>query len=110
MSETFKLHSLSEISAFEESLTTERKTGKGLNPRDDDGKEYEKWKQFLHLEETLGLEEKLVDLLVLVDYALLLAREMQFPIYEHSISIRDSRFSVFDVELVEVEDAADNAG
>ena len=62
------------------------------------------------MEKTLSLEEKFVDLLVLVDYALLLARKMQLPVHEHGISICDSWFSVFYGELVEIEETADDTG
>jgi len=58
----------------------------------------------------LSLEEKLIDLLVFINYTLLFPRKVKLPVHEHSISTRDSWFSVLDVKLVEAKKASDNAG
>lgn len=67
-----------------------------------------KWHN-LHLKEDLSLEEKLVHLLILVNYTLLFFWQMQLPIHEHCICVCNRRLSVFDRKLIKTEKTSNNA-
>lgn len=49
----------------------------------------------------MRLEKHLIDFFVLIDYALLLAWQVQFPGHKHGIGVGDVGFKVFVAESVD---------
>jgi hypothetical protein len=54
-------------------------------------------------------EKNFIDIFIAIDNTLLFPRQMQLPVHEHSIGIRDSGFEIFAIDVVDAEDGAGDA-